>query len=59
MEFDFSASVIAAIAAIIVVLVLEELAFFAARTKLQRAIITGVAVFVLVIILNLLPKAVF
>jgi len=59
MEFDFYSSVAAALAAIVVVLVLEEWAFFAARTKSQRAMITGAAVFVLVIIFNLLPGVVF
>ena len=59
MNFDLSASLVAAIAAIVVVLVLEEVAFFAARTKLQRAIITGFAVAVLVLVLNTVPSAVF
>ena len=57
MNFDFSSSVVAAVAVIVVVLVLEEWAFFAARTKTQRAIITGAAVFVLVIVFNLIPGA--
>ena len=55
MEFDLFRSVVPALLVIVVVLVLEEWAYFKARTKMQRAIITGVAVFVLVLIFNLVP----
>jgi hypothetical protein len=50
---------LAAFAVVLVVLALEELAFFAARSKIQRAMITGVAVFILVLVFNLLPGLVF
>ncbi len=59
MENAIYGPLIAAIAVVVVVLVLEEWAFFAARTKTQRAVITGVTVFVLVLIFNLLPGVVF
>ena len=55
MEFDLFRSVVPALLVIVVVLVFEEWAYFKARTKMQRAIITGVAVFVLVLIFNLVP----
>lgn len=51
--------IVAAVAVVLVVLVLEELAFFAARSRTQRALITGVAVFILVLVFNLLPGLVF
>lgn len=55
MEFDFFNIAAPALVVIVVVLVLEEWAYFKARTKLQRAFITGVAVFMLVLILSLVP----
>ena len=52
MEIPLSA-IVAALVVIIVVLGLEDWAYFKAKTKMQRAIITGVAVFVLILLLNI------
>ena len=49
----FFGALIPAIAIVVVVLVLEEIAVFRARTKFQRALITGVTVFVLLGVINL------
>ena len=57
MDFNIFNSLVPAILVIVVVLVLEDWAYFKARTKTQRAIITGVAVFGLVFIFNLIPAA--
>ena len=59
MELDFLGPAIPAIIVIIVVLALEEWVFFKARSKLQRAVITGVAVFVIVFIINMLAQPSF
>ena len=43
MDLNFFGAAIPAIIVIVVVLVLEDWVFFKARTKLQRAVITGVS----------------
>lgn len=53
MSSDLHSGLIPALAVIAAVLILEEWAYFKARSKLQRAIITGIAVFILVVILNI------
>ena len=53
MDLGFFGAAVPAIVVIAVVLVLEEWAFFKARTRLQRAVITGVAVSVIFFVLNL------
>ena len=58
MEFDIFNSLVPALLVIVVVLVFEDWAYFKARTKMQRAIITAVGVFGLVFIFNLFPLAV-
>lgn len=50
---------IPAIVVIIVILAFEEWAYFKARSKLQRAIITGVAVFLIVLAFNLVADPTF
>ena len=55
MDFDYFNIAVPALVVIVVVLALEEWAYFKATTKFQRAIITGIAVFVLVLIFNLIP----
>ena len=59
MELDFLRPAIPALIVIGVVLALEEWAFFKARSRLQRAFITGATVFVIVFIINLLAKPSF
>ncbi len=59
MELDFLGPAIPAIIVIVVILALEEWVFFKASSKLQRAVITGVTVFVIVFIVNLLAKPSF
>lgn len=54
MGFDLTTTVLPAIIIMVVVLVLEEWAYFKARSKLQRALITGGAVFVLLLVFNLI-----
>lgn len=54
MNFDLTGTLIPAILIVVVILGLEEWAYFKATTKLQRAVITGVAVFVLLLVVNLL-----
>ena len=54
MHFSFYDAIIPAIVIGIVVLVLEEWAFFKAKSRLQRALITGVTVFVILLLVNLL-----
>lgn len=54
MELDILRSVVPAVIAIAVVLALEDWAFFKAKSKLQRAVIVGGAVFVLILIFNVL-----
>ena len=54
MELDILRSVVPAVIVIAVVLGLEDWAYFKAKSKLQRAVIVGVAVFVLVLVFNLL-----
>lgn len=53
MGFDVPHSVVVAILVIVLVLGLEEWAWFKATTKMQRALITGAAVFILLIVINL------
>lgn len=54
MGFDLTTTLVPAIIIMVVVLVLEEWAYFKARTKLQRAVITAVAVFALLLVFNLI-----
>ena len=56
---DILGPAIPAIVVIIVVLAFEEWAYFKARSKLQRAIITGLAVFVVVLAFNLIAHPTF
>lgn len=46
-------TLVPAIIIVVVILALEEWAYFKARTKTQRAAITGVAVFLLLLAFNL------
>ena len=51
---DYSANAImAAVATILVVLALEDWAYLQTKSKLYRAIITGVGVFMVVLLLNI------
>ena len=59
MELDLLRPAVLALIVIVIVLVLEEWAYFRAKSKVQRAVITGIAVFVLVVIFNLFPSASF
>jgi len=59
MELDFLGPAIPAIIVIVVVLILEDWVYFKAKSKLKRAVITGVAVFAIVFIFNLLAKPSF
>ena len=59
MEYDLLRSAVPALVVIVVVLGLEEWAYFKARSKLQRAVITGVAVFIIALILNTIARASF
>ena len=59
MEPNFLGSAIPAIIVVVVVLALEEWAFFKARSKLQRAVITGAAVFVIFLAFNLIAAPSF
>lgn len=54
MELNFFGAALPAVIVIVVVLALEDWVYFKSKTKLQRAIITGVAVFVIFLVLNLL-----
>ena len=53
MHMNFSGPLVPAILIFALILALEEWAYFKATSKLQRAAITGVAVFVLLVALNL------
>lgn len=53
MTMNFAGPLLPAILIVVLVLVLEEWAWFRARTRLQRALVTGAAVFVLLVIANL------
>ena len=53
MYFGFFGALVPAIVIVLVVLGLEEWAFFKSKTKLQRALITGAAVFVLLLVFGL------
>ena len=53
MDLGFFGAAVPAIVVIVVVLVLEEWAFFKARSRWQRAVITGVSVFIIFFVLNL------
>ena len=59
MELDLLRPAVLALIVIVIVLVLEEWAYFKAKSKVQRAVITGIAVFALVVIFNLFPSASF
>ena len=50
---DLYNTLLPAVLIVVVVLALEEWAYFKAGTKTQLAVITGVAVFVLLIVINL------
>ena len=52
MEYPINA-IIASLAAIVVVLALEDWAYLRSKSKLHRAVITGVGVFVVVLLLNI------
>ena len=54
MGFDAYNTLLPAVLIIVVVLALEEWAYFKATTKLRRAIITAVAVFALLLVFNLI-----
>ena len=54
MELDILGAAIPAVIVIVVVLVLEDWVYFKARGKLQRAVITGIAVFVIFLVFNLI-----
>lgn len=53
MGIDIWNTAIPALVVVAVVIAFEEWAYFRARTKHQRAIITGVAVFAIVLVINL------
>ena len=46
-------AILASVAAIVVVLVLEDWAYLKSKSKLRRAIITGIGVFFIVLLLNI------
>ena len=46
-------AILASVAAIVVVLVLEDWAYLKSKSKLHRAIITGIGVFFIVLLLNI------
>ena len=50
---DLYNTLLPAVLIVVVVLALEEWAYFKAGTKTQRAVITGAAVFILLIVINL------
>lgn len=54
MDLGFFGAAVPAIIVVVVVLVLEEWAYFKAKSRLQRAVITGVAVFIIFFVLNLI-----
>ena len=54
MEPDILSAAIPAVIVIAVVLVLEDWVYFKAKGKLQRAAITGLAVFVIFLVINLM-----
>ncbi len=52
MHMNFYGPLIPAILIFVLILALEEWAWFKATTKLQRAAVTGVAVFILLLVLG-------
>ena len=54
MHFDLTGTLIPAILIVVLILGLEEWAYFKAKSKTQRAVITGVAVFLLLLVVNLI-----
>jgi hypothetical protein len=53
MGFDLTHALVPAIAIAVIVLALEEWAYFKSHSKLMRGVITGAAVFVLLLVLNI------
>lgn len=53
MQTDVFGAVVPALLTFAAILLFEEWAFFKARTKWQRALITATAVFLIVLMLNL------
>ena len=53
MQTDLFGALVPALIMFAAVILLEEWAFFKARTKWHRALITAVAVFLIVLLLNL------
>lgn len=53
MGFDLAHALVPAIAIAVIILGLEEWAYFKSRSKVIRAIITGAAVFALLLVLNI------
>jgi hypothetical protein len=51
---DLTHTLVPAIIIVVMILALEEWAYFKARTKLQRAAITGIAVFLLLLAFNMI-----
>ena len=54
LDLGLFGAAVPAMIVIFVVLVLEEWAYFKAKSGMQRAIITGAAVFIIVFVLNLI-----
>lgn len=52
MGFDLAHALVPAAIIVVLVLVLEEWAYFKSGSKLVRAVITGIAVFALLLVLN-------
>lgn len=52
MDLPLSA-IIPALVVVVVVLALEDWAYLKSKSKLQRAFITGIAVFLLVLVINI------
>ena len=53
MGFDLAHALVPAIAIAVIILGLEEWAYFKSQSKLMRAVITGAAVFALLLVLNI------
>lgn len=53
MGFDLAHALVPAIAIAVIVLALEEWAYFKSHSKLMRAVITAAAVFALLLVLNI------
>lgn len=54
MGYGFFGSLVPAIVIVLIVLAFEEWAFFKSKTRFQRALITGAAVFVILLVIGLL-----